>query len=147
VEKFSRNNGEILMIRDAKEFVQLRTGINPQDYLRAANDSASLEVWRTIVKDYPEMRVWVARNKTVPIEVLQRLAADADPAVRAVVATKNKLPADLMRLLADDTEETVRERLVYNKNALREILERLATDPIHRISLAASERLRGMAES
>ena len=88
------------MISTAEEFVRLRTSDNPQEYSRAASEHAERAVWLDIVGRFPEMRIWVAHNKTVPIEVLDVLAHDLDPAVRLAVAMKNKLSDDLFLLLA-----------------------------------------------
>lgn len=130
------------MIRSAKEFVELRTSTNAQEYLRAATEDADPNVWLEVLRDFPEMSVWVVRNKTVPMEILQRLVFHPDAEVRAEVATKNKLSADLMNALAADPDDSVRERIVYNKNVRQDILRKLAQDPVVRISSAAHERLR-----
>src|ERR1017187_6205118 len=103
------------MIRSAKEFVELRTSTNAQEYMRAATEDADLNVWLEVLREFPEMSVWVARNKTVPMEILQRLVLDPDAEVRAAVATKNKLPADLMTALAADPDDSVRERIVRSE--------------------------------
>jgi hypothetical protein len=50
------------MIMSAQEFVELRTSVRQEDYLRAATDSAAPEVWVDIIQGFPEMRVWVAQN-------------------------------------------------------------------------------------
>lgn len=63
------------MIRSAEEFVRLRKSDQREEYERAANDSASIEVWRDVISLYPDMHRWVAHNKTVPIEILAILAA------------------------------------------------------------------------
>src|ERR1017187_4988954 len=110
------------MINSAKEFVDLRTSERPDDYLRAARESAPLEVWFDIVGKYPEMKVWVARNKTVPMQVLEQLAVDVDPRIRVAVAMKNKLSKDLMLTLSKDSDSSVRERIAYNKNASDDVL-------------------------
>ena len=104
------------MIRDAEEFIRLRTSANPADYLRAASEDAPLEVWHEVIRCHPRMRSWVALNKAVPIEILTILAGDPDPDIRCCVAMKNKLPKELMRKLAEDEDESVRERIAYNKN-------------------------------
>ena len=82
------------MITSAREFFELRTSVLSEDYLRAANESASLEVWFGVLLQYPDMKVWVAHNKTLPLETLERLARDPDPRVRYAVAVKNKLPQE-----------------------------------------------------
>jgi hypothetical protein len=129
------------MIMNAREFLRLRTSENAEDYVRASTEGAPLKVWTGIVENFPDMKIWVARNKTVPVEVLRRLAADSARDVRLAVATKNKLPEDLMMLLAADVDESVRERVAFNKNAPTAILEDLANDPIERIALKACTRL------
>lgn len=129
------------MIKSAKEFVDLRTSQHPEEYLRAASETAPLEVWFDVVEKYPEMKEWVARNKTVPMQVLERLALDVDPRVRVAVAMKNKLSNDLMLTLAKDSDPSVRERIVYNKNASDDALRLLAQDTVLNISDAARRQL------
>jgi len=129
------------MIKSAEEFVSLRTSERQEDYLRAATDAAPMEVWLDIVKRFPDMRIWVAHNKTVPGEILVTLAHDPNADVRCAVAMKNKLPADTMTILSDDSDESVRERIAYNKNTPREILQALASDRCERISTHARMRL------
>lgn len=131
------------MIKSAREFIELRTSTDAESYLRAVSEAASLMTWQEVITERPDMKIWVVRNKTVPIEILRQLASDSDPAIRAAVAAKNKLPADLMILLADDLDESVRERVAYNKNASRLVLEKLANDQTHRISSTARNRLSG----
>jgi hypothetical protein len=129
------------MITSAQEFVELRTSVRQEDYLRAATDSAAPEVWVDVIQGFPEMKVWVAHNKTVPLEVLRLLASDSDPRVRFAVAMKNKLPNDLMVQLGRDTDASVRQRVACNKNAGVEILEELAQDQSELVSASARARL------
>ncbi|GAA4623217.1 hypothetical protein GCM10023113_07300 [Cellulomonas oligotrophica] len=81
------------MIESAAEFVGLRTSEDPGEYQRAAREEAPLEVWLAVIEDHPEMRQWVAHNKTVPAVVLERLAGDSDPTVRWTVAIRRSAPA------------------------------------------------------
>lgn len=134
------------MISTAEEFVQLRTSDKPEEYLRAASEAAHVSVWREIIDQYPEMRTWVAQNKTIPIEILKELAHDANPAVRLAVAMKNKLSEELFFLLAQDTDDGVRQRVSYNKNTPRSVLEILARDTNQLVSEPASARLTKMNE-
>ncbi len=129
------------MINSAKEFVDLRTSERPDEYQRAARESAPLEVWIEVVGKYPEMKEWVARNKTVPTEVLEQLATDVNPRIRVAVAMKNKLSKDLMLMLAKDSDSSVRERIAYNKNASDEVLRLLAQDTVVSVSEAARQQL------
>jgi hypothetical protein len=129
------------MINSAKEFVDLRTSEHPDDYLRAARDSASLEVWLEVTEKYPAMKVWVARNKTVPMQILEQLSEDKDPCVRFEVATKNKIGEDLMLKLARDCDPTVRHRIACNKNASDEVLLLLTRDAETLVAEAACHKL------
>ena len=126
---------------NAEEFVRLRQSDRSEDYLRAANESAEKEVWLDIIQRFPEMRVWVAHNKTVPLEILAILARDEDPAVRSFVAMKNKLSSELFGLLARDRDSSVRERIAYNKNTPLEVLRVLTEDPNEAIASRAHQRL------
>ena len=85
------------MIRSATEFVHLRKSEVPEEYARAADEEASLAVWEEVIDSYPEMREWVAHNKTVPLSVLKVLAADPEPRVRYTVAMMRKLSQELLR--------------------------------------------------
>ena len=130
------------MITDAEEFVSLRQSENPDLYLRAATDSASDDVWRDVIAKFPQMKRWVAHNKTISIEILEVLARDVDAEVRAAVASKNKLSSQLYELLASDRDDSVRQRIAYNKNTPREILEKLCNDPSELVAKASLDRLR-----
>lgn len=129
------------MIKNATEFLELRTSGRQADYLRSANEPAELQVWLEILENFPDMKVWVARNKTIPAEILEILSKDPDSQVRHAVAMKNKLPPHLMLLLAMDVDDSVRERIVYNKNAGESVLRILANDPSESVSLIARDRL------
>jgi hypothetical protein len=49
---------------------------------------ASVETWLDVVVRFPDMQVWVAHNKTVPLEVLEVLRHDPDQRVRRMVLRK-----------------------------------------------------------
>jgi hypothetical protein len=133
------------MIISAEEFVALRGSRQQDEYIRAANDSASMEVWLDVIDRFPDLRIWVAHNKTVPVEVLALLARDSDPEVRASVAMKNRLSYELFILLAADSDDSVRERIVHNKNTPPEVLRQLSRDSSENVSTPARERVRQSA--
>lgn len=128
------------MIASAEEFVELRRSGRQEEYSRAAQDNAPREVWLEVIQRFPDMRFWVAQNKTVPVEVLAVLARDPDPRVREMVAMKNKLTDDLFALLATDQDHSVRARLAHNKKIPPEILRCLAGDQSQIVSAAARAR-------
>lgn len=129
------------MIANPEEFVMLRRSKHQVDYLRSATDCATSEVWLEVIRKFPDMRIWVAHNKTIPIEILSLLARDPNPEVRAAVAMKNKLSYGLMELLAKDVDDSVRERVTYNEKTPSQILEQLAGDPCDRVRTQSRARL------
>jgi len=129
------------LISSAEEFVFLRTSERLEEYTRAAYEDATDVVWMDVISKFPEMREWVAHNKTVPLNILEILARDTNESVRATVASKKKLSLELFVLLSQDKSETVRERVACNKKAPIHILRRLANDPIMFVREAALKRI------
>lgn len=90
------------VIESAEEFVRLRNSKDPDEYGRAAHDEASEDVWRDVVERFPDMRFWVAQNKTVPLSILEALRHDPDERVRSMVRAKGTWarahPEDAKRL-------------------------------------------------
>jgi hypothetical protein len=130
------------MITSASEFLALRSSNRPDEYNRAAQDNAPDRVWNEIIDSYPEMREWVAHNKTVPITILGVLANDPSPRVREAVASKRKLTESLQLLLAQDNNPSVRERLVHNARVSLSVLRLLAQDPEFLIREKAQRKIR-----
>jgi hypothetical protein len=54
------------MINSPEEFIELRNSNIPAEYNRAKIEDASIDVWFDLIQSYPDMRVWVARNKIIP---------------------------------------------------------------------------------
>ena len=129
------------MIDSAAEFVRLRQSEIPEEYMRAANEEASHAVWVEVVDNYPDMRQWVAHNKTVPLSVLEVLAADPQSTVRHTVAMKRKLSPELFEALAKDPDETVRAAVARNPKAPMDVLSRLCRDAVALVSSAARSRV------
>ena len=57
------------MIKTAEEFVNLRCSEHPDEYSRAARETAGINVWYDVIQKYPDMKEWVAYNKTTPKEI------------------------------------------------------------------------------
>ena len=123
------------------EFVRLRESDDPDEYRRAAAEEAPLDVWLEVVRDRPDMRFWVAQNKTVPLEILRILAEDGDAGVRSMVARKRKLDPETLSQLAGDADESVRACVARNPGTPRHVLERLRDDPWEEIRRTIEERL------
>lgn len=129
------------MIESAAIFYHLRTSLNPLEYHRAAHEEASESVWKQIIVQYPDMRSWVAHNKTVPISILEILAQDEDGRVRHMVALKRKLPEHLQMRLAQDVDEGVRRAIASNARATLQALELLSRDDVEEIRQVSGLRL------
>ena len=121
------------MIESAEEFVSLRTSENPELYQKAASESAKEEIWREVIEKYPDMKVWVARNKTVPSNILEILSRDADADVRYAVAMKRKAGQNILQRLAQDSDKSVRLRVALNPKTSKVILEQLLNDKWSRV--------------
>ncbi|GGR83302.1 hypothetical protein GCM10008960_07930 [Deinococcus sedimenti] len=134
-------------IQSAEEFVRLRTSDFPDVQLRATHGGAPVEVWFEVIAEHPDMRFWVAHNRTVPDEVLVLLARDPDPRVRWRVADRRSCPPSVMEELCTDPDEGVRERLSFNARTPRSILERLERDRVARIAKQARKRLSALDTS
>ncbi len=129
------------MIHSAEEFRRLRMSDVPEEYRRAAHEEAPLSVWLDVIRDYPDLRQWVAHNKTVPLEVLEILSRDEDPTVRSWVANKRKIPEALQLRLAQDPAESVSSCIAYNAKATRQALELLREHPDPEVRERVRERL------
>jgi hypothetical protein len=116
------------MSRDATEFMRLRLSDDPAEQDRATREAAADDaVWRDVTARYPDVKIWVVRNKTIPIALLHALAADPDPKVRREVAGKRKLDDALFATLARDPDEGVRLAVLNNAKCpshIRAILEK-----------------------
>ncbi len=78
------------MIQSAEQFVFLRSSNDIHLYQQAANDSATEEIWHDVIKKYPDMKVWVVRNKTIPLSILEILSHDEDVNIRHAVGMKRR---------------------------------------------------------
>jgi hypothetical protein len=131
----------VMTINSAEEFMRLRYSTNPEEYHKASNEEAAPEVWRDVIARYPDARIWVAQNKTVPLEVLAVLVSDPDPHVRSMVALKRKLTPALLDQLARDSNDSVRLHVAMHKNTSEGTLSTLLNDPWENVRKAAAKRL------
>ncbi|MCF1750471.1 hypothetical protein [Mariniradius sediminis] len=102
------------MINSADEFVQLRQSEDINEQRRASNDSADIGVWHEIIQRFPDFKLWVVHNKTIPIEILTLLAKDKDPKIRIEVARKRKISDEIFSFLSEDEDENIRYSLMCN---------------------------------
>jgi chromatin segregation and condensation protein Rec8/ScpA/Scc1 (kleisin family) len=129
------------MIESAEEFARLRLSSTKEEYDRAAHEEAPVEVWIDVIENYPELRQWVAHNKTIPLEILECLVKN-HPEVNSFVADKRKLSPELFDILSRDENYLVRERIAINAKTPIHILERLSKDFAEDVAQAARYNLK-----
>ncbi|MDQ0586425.1 hypothetical protein [Variovorax paradoxus] len=129
------------MIESAEEFSRLRLSSIKEEYDRAAHEEASVEVWIDVIENYPELRQWVAHNKTVPLAILKYLVEN-HPEANLFVADKRKLSPELFDILSKDENYLVRERIAINAKTPIHILENLSKDSIEDVAQAARYNLK-----
>lgn len=130
------------MLRSAEEFAHLRTSDDSEEQGRASREDAPLQVWFDVLERFPDLREWVAHNKTVPHEILEVLARDQSPGVRATVASKRTLRPELQAVLAKDPEASVRHTLACNAKCIEAVRLSLAKDVEPFVREAAVRRLK-----
>ena len=129
------------MIKSAEEFCKLRNSELTEEYTRAATEEAPIEVWHEVIEKFPDMKMWVIHNKTVPEEILRQLSDDPDSSVRSRVADKRKCPKDILIKLSRDQDSSVRLRVAYNAQTTLDILKELANDSCEDVVEIAARRL------
>lgn len=129
------------LISSVEEFVRLRTSEDKRDYDRSVSDQAPEAVWREIIRLHPEMRFWVAHNKTISQAIIDILAVDPDANVRARIASKRSASAQVLSALASDDDVGVRQEVALNAKTPPETIRLLVNDPDEDVSEFARERL------
>jgi len=135
------------MIKSAEEFVRLRESDDMDEQDRASREEASMEVWLDVIERYPDMREWVAHNKTIPNEILEILSNDQDSKVRYMVSTRRSAGEKILEKLSDDTDESIRHSVACNPKVTKKILVKLLNDPWENIRISAENKLRKYATS
>ena len=128
------------MIESAAEFVRLRTSEVPEEYGRAAQDTAPDAVWNEVIDRHPEMRKWVAHNKTIPEAIIRRLAAGGDIDTRLFLAYKKRTPPDLLEQLAGDPSESVRLAVARHPKLPDAARKALSADPFEEVRKVIAAR-------
>ena len=115
------------MIKSADEFIRLRTSEIKEEYDRSAHDNADISTWNEVIEKYQDYKEWVIHNKTVPIEILERLSLDNDPKIRSAIARKRKINDKIFLTLSVDNDENVRYALMCNTNLTVDRLKQIKT--------------------
>jgi hypothetical protein len=130
------------VIVSADDFFRLLHSQDSQVGRQARFDEAPIDVWLEVIDRYPEERVAVVLNKSVPLAVLEILVDDPDVDVRYLVAMKRKLSPGLLEHLSRDVDESIRMRVAQHRSTSRETLNFLLDDPWIDIRTSVGERLR-----
>ena len=113
------------MIRSAEEFRCIRLSDEEQAIVRASREDAPVAVWREVIERWPDMRFWVAHNRTIPLEILECLSRDQDERTRKRVAMKRKLPLDIRWRLAHDPAASVVQTIIQNRTTPLDLVEHI----------------------
>ena len=94
--------------------MRLRTSEDPVEYNRAGHDEATENTWLDVIERFPDMRFWVAQNKTVPMTVLEILRLNADERVQRMVTSKRSWarahPEDTTRPQGVENSRSIKRR-------------------------------------
>lgn len=115
------------MIKTAEEFKYLRSSENLDEQRRAGVEEASIETWQEVINKYPELKEWVIYNKTIPLEILDKLSKDPNPGIRSEVARKRKINLEIFDRLKNDQDENVKLSLLYNRKLTEEQKDQINT--------------------
>jgi hypothetical protein len=126
------------LIHRASEFIDALEA-SDNDLIRFGK--ASTETWLEIIDHSEDAAIWVALNKTIPIEVIAVLAKHSSARVRRFAADKNAITPELIALLAVDSDPSVRLRIANHKKSGAEILRTLLRDDWDQIVEIAREKL------
>jgi hypothetical protein len=135
-----------MTIRSAAEFAYLRSGTDGGEWRRAEQEEAADGVWEDVIATHPRMRRWIPFNRTVPLDLLRRLAVDDDPDVRWAVAGQRRLDRGLFEVVAADPDPDVRRRVAWNAKVPYDLLLELARDRDPDVAESATRRLRVLPE-
>lgn len=134
------------MIDNANEWIRLRSSDDSDDNYRAATETVPLAVWMQIHSKAPDLRAFIAYNRTSPPEMLAILARDENWLVRHAVAERQDAPTSALRELADDVDERVRVLVAGHPSTQRDVLQYLSrVDSADAVRVKASARLRAQA--
>ena len=129
------------LIHNASEFIDALENPESTDHSLIRFGTASIETWLEIVRHSEDAAVWVALNKTIPVEVIEVLANHASARVRRFAADKNRITPELIVLLSTDSDPSVRLRIANHKKTGAEILRQLLRDDWVEVVATARKRL------
>lgn len=97
------------------------------------------KAWKQLSNDkHEEVRMWVAKHKLTPKQVVSNLASDSSEQIRRTVAQRFDLSTEILSKLSQDKDDTVRIAVAMNPNTPSEILDRLSLDNNESIKVAVA---------
>jgi hypothetical protein len=129
------------LIHQASEFITALEASDATENNLIRFGKASTQTWLEIIRHSEDAAVWVALNKTIPLEMLEVLAKHSSARVRRFAADKNRITPELIALLATDSDPSVRLRIANHKKTSAEILRRLLRDDWDQVVEIAQQRL------
>lgn len=104
--------------------------------------SAATEVWHEILDRAPDQANTVSMNRTIPEEIMRRLATNEDWRVRDSAIGLRRPSADILAMLAHDEHDAVRSTVATHPSTRIETLETMRDDPWDFIRETVAARLR-----
>ena len=129
------------LIHNASEFIDTLENPESSDHALIRFGMASTTTWLEIIQHSEDAAVWVALNKTIPVEVIEVLAQHSSARVRRFAAAKNRITPELILLLSTDSDPSVRLRIAIHKKTGAEILRQLLRDDWEQVVETARKRL------
>ena len=94
----------------------------------ALNSNTPLDILNNLLTKDSETKQNVLKNKSLPLEVLEKFAKHPHAEYRMSVATNTSLPPDLLHQLAQDHDFDVRELVSRNQNTHPDTLKMLVKE-------------------
>jgi hypothetical protein len=102
-------------IHTTSEFIAALENPNTTDNSLIRFCEASTQTWLEIIHHSEEAAVWVALNKTIPLEVIEVLAKHSSAQVRRFAADKNQITPGLILLLVTDSDPSACLRITKRR--------------------------------
>ncbi|MFB7429629.1 hypothetical protein ACFC0K_40900 [Streptomyces hydrogenans] len=135
-----------MTIKTAADFVRLVESDDPEERQLAAWDDAPLPVWKSVIENYPDMRFWVAHNRTTPAEILRTLAGDSDWRVRHRIASRASCPGEILEMLSRDSHDSVASAVAGHPRTPVAAIQHLADHPWNQVREKAIRQLTERAD-
>ena len=111
-----------IMIKSAKEFIQLIDNQSDNSTYRATTEEATEQVWAD-VSEHPEYEKYILQNITISNRTIKSLSKSPNSLARWWVAQKRRTGNDVLKILPQDKDSSVRQAVAANKKNPYKVLE------------------------